>query len=89
MTTDRRAYYKQYYQAHRSKMLEAARERREKDPDKYRALSRKYREQHREELNAKRRAKYAANREKAQAAQARYWNTIAANQAKKEEDNGI
>lgn len=63
MTTDRRAYYRQYYQAHKAEMLEAARKRRERDPEKYIAISRQYREQHREEINRKRREKYHANQE--------------------------
>lgn len=72
VATDRRAYYKQYYQAHKAEMLEAARERREKDPEKYIAISRKYREQHREEINRKRREKYHANIEESRAAARRY-----------------
>ncbi len=72
VTADRRAYYRQYYQAHKAEMLEAARERREKDPEKYIAISRKYREQNREELNRRRREKYHANIEASRAAARRY-----------------
>lgn len=46
---------------------------------------RRYRAEHREELNAKRREKYAATKEQAQASQARYWNERA-KQAKTEDD---
>lgn len=38
-----------------------------------RAYYRRYREQHRERLNERRRAWYAANRSKAAAQQERYW----------------
>lgn len=49
-----------------------------------RAYLRRYRAEHREELNRKRREKYAATKEQAQASQARYWNERAAKQT---EDN--
>lgn len=47
---------------------------------------RRYRAEHREELNRKRREKYAATKERAQAAQARYWNGRAAKQTMEDTD---
>ena len=72
VTTDRRAYYRQYYQAHKAETLEAERERREHNREKDNARSRQYWAQHREEINRKRRERYHANIEEARAAARRY-----------------
>ena len=78
---DRRAYAREYYANNREQLLEYNRrnraERRERDPDRYRALNRatakRWRDRHKDVENAKQRAKYHRNPQPELERRARYY----------------